>query len=558
MIAMLGHLAGALGLFFMGTRLLTAHLKMLANRQLRLSALRWTSNRYMGFAWGLSAGSVMQNMIVLTVVVVSLLKSDLVSPKRAFPILLGGNIGVALLVLVVTLDIKLLALYVLGITQLLSLITTSARASHYRTIMTACFGVSMVVFGSIMLKESVVPLASYSWFQQTLEWMGGSLFLPLLIGMVLTVLVQSSVPIIVAGIGMANAGLLAIDQILMLNCGSCLGSSLILYMLTMTVTGRARQVAMYQVLFNGVLNAIFVPLICIEAYWDVPLVAAAVRASGLSLEQSLALCVILLEMFTVAVQLVGLDLAARFIQRWWPPTEAEILARPQFIHDRALDNSGAALNLVDFEQRRLLEMLSRHLDTVRRGANDTRLNELREATKDLQERLVEFMDDLAAYCAVHEADAHNALMKRQKLLTWLEEQILELCDMLRALPSKSSLGTWSLALVEGIDTVLLVLVDTLASNDAAAWPSTTQLMGDRSELLRNLRDMSLEDEATLTADERTKVLRLAGTAEQVFLLLTQLAHEFRQASGIDVAFLDNIMLEEPASAVVTSLSRVEA
>ena len=543
MFTTLGHLSGALGLFFMGARLLTEHMKALSNRRFRLSAVRWTMNRYMGFAWGVIAGSVMQSTTVLTLVVVSMLKSDLVSPKRAFPILLGGNVGSALLVLVVMLDVKLIALYVLGIAQLLTLVMARGRGSRYGAMATACFGMGMIVLGSIMLKESVAPLATHPWFQDIMARMDGSLLLPLLIGLALTFVVQSSAPVMVAGIGMATTGLLAIDQVLVLYCGACLGSSLILYLLTMNLTGRARQVVMYQVLFNAVLNAIFVPLICIEAYWDVPLGAAAVRASGLPLAQALGLCVIFFEASTAAVRLAGLDLAVRLIQRWWPPTEVEMLARPQFIHDRALDDAGTALRLVDLEQRRLLEMLSRYLDAVRRGA---RLGELRQATRDVQERLVEFLGDLAAYCPDHEADALNAMMTRQKLFTWLEEQVLELCDVLHALPPNSSLDTWSLALVEGIDAVLLVLIDTLESGDSAAWPSTTQLMGDRSDLLHNLRDMSLKAEANLSADERTKVLKLAGVAEQIFLLLTQLAREYRQASRIDDAFLDHADLEDPA------------
>ena len=100
---------------------------------------------------------------------------------------------------------------------------------------------------------------------------------------------------------------------------------------------------MYQVLYNVVLNAIFVPLICIETYWDVPLVAAAVRASGFHLEQSLAMFVIFCEVITVMFQLATLDVAIRWVERWWPPTEVEALAKPRFIQDHALDNVGTAL-----------------------------------------------------------------------------------------------------------------------------------------------------------------------------------------------------------------------
>ena len=555
MITIVGHLAGALGLFFMGAKILTEHLKTLTSRRLRLSAARWTGNRCMGFAWGLAAGSVMQSMTVLTLVVVSLLKSDLVSSKRAFPIILGGNVGMTLLVLVVMLDVKLMALYVLGIAYFLTLIMARDRASRYRAMATACFGLALMAFGSIMLKESVVPLATYPWFQQIMGGVGDSLLLPLVSGMVLTFATQSSTPVAVSGIGMAAAGLLSISQVFMLYCGACLGSSLSLYLLTMTVTGRARRVAMYQVLYNVVLNAIFVPLICIEAYWEVPLVATAVRASGLPLEQSLAAFIIFCEVITALFQLATLDVAIRWVERWWPPTEVEALAKPRFIQDYALDDAGTALQLVDLEQRHLLTMLSRYLDAVRRGAEPTKL---REATHEVLGRIEEFLDDLAARCQAHETDRHGSIMTRQKLFTWLEEQVHELCDMLHDLPPDSRLTANSLALVESIDVVLLVLTDTLVSDDPAAWPSTTQLMGDRSDLLRKLRDESLRDEPDLTAEERSMVLKLVSVSEHVFLLISQLAHEYRQASGIDEAFLDHIDLEEVLSAQMEFRSTPQA
>ncbi len=546
MFTILGHLAGALGLFFMGARFLTEQLKTLTNRRLRLSAIRWTNNPCMGFVWGLIAGSVMQSMTILTFVVVSLLKSDLVSPKRAYPILLGCNVGGALLVLIVMLDVKLIALYILGLSQIVTLVIARDQASRYRAMATACFGLALIILGSIMLRESVVPLATYPWFQEAVEWMGDSLILPLLIGALLTLLAQSTGPVIMISIGMATAGLLATEQVLILYCGACLGSSLGLYLLTMTITGRARQVAMYQVLYNVVLNAIFVPPIVVEAYLDVPLVAAAVHASGLPLAQSLAMFIIFSEAATAAFQLATLHFGVRWIERWWPPTEVEALAKPLFIHDLALDDVEAALRLVDLEQRRLLEMLSRYLDTVRSG---TELSELREAAKAVLGRLEEFLGDLAERCLNEKmADKHGSMIVRQKLFTRLEEQVVELCEVLRDLPPQRSLDNWSPALVEGIDVVFLVLIDTLESDDAAAWPLTTQLARERGEDLHRLRDMSLKDEPTLAPDERKRVLKLASIIEHIFLLLSLLVHKYRQASRIDEAFLDHADLEEPITA----------
>ena len=542
MFLIIAHLSGALGIFFMGTRLLTEHLKTLNDRRLRRSFTRWTRNRWLGFAWGLCSGSVMQSTTVLTLVVVSMLKSGLVSSRRALPVLLGGNVGVTMLVLVVVLDVKLMAFFILGIAYGLTLLMTRPATARYRAMASASFGLGMIILGSIMLKESVAPLTTHAWFQETITWLDGSLLLPLLSGMLLTFVVQSMVPVVMAGIGMATGGLLEIDQALTLYCGACLGSSLILYVLTTGIAGGGRQVAMYQIFFNCLLNAIFLPLICIETYGDIPLISAALGASGLPLDQGLALCMICIECSTALFRLATLDVEIRLIERWWPPSEVEVLAKPQFIHDEALDDHHTALLLLDLEQRRLLEVFSRYLDTLRRG---TGLGELRESAGEIMRRLGEFLDDLASTCRGHEAEALRSMTMRQKTLIRLDQEVYELCDALHRMPRKPLLDVWSLGFVEGIDVLVIVLSETLASGDASAWPSTTQLMGDRSAPLRRLRHICLNEGAALTAEERKHVLKLANSSQHVFLLVSQLAHDYRQASGIDEAFLDNAGLQEP-------------
>ena len=96
----------------------------------------------------------------------------------------------------------------------------------------------------------------------------------------------------------------------------------------------------------------------------------------------------------------------------------------------------------------------------------------------------------------------------------------------------------------------MLSIDTLASGESAPWPSTTQLMGDRSGVLRKHCDVSLSNDVALTANERQHVLKLANSSQHVFLLVAQLAHEYRRASGIDEVFLDNADLGEPTGVPV--------
>ena len=193
----------------------------------------------------------------------------------------------------------------------------------------------------------------------------------------------------------------------------------------------------------------------------------------------LALYCIGAELTAGVVQLAGLGAVEKVVEKWWPTTEAEVLSKPRFIHDRALDDAQSSLRLADREQRRLLEILSRCLDAVRQGATP---GPLHEAAKEVLNRIKEFLEDLAALYPGRSVDDHVPMLTRQRLLFWLDERVLELCRVLDAMPRQSTLEAWRMGLVEGLDAVLLTLHDTLSTNDEDSWELTARLIDDRGEL----------------------------------------------------------------------------
>ena len=147
MIELVGGMVGGLGIFFVGMWLLTENLKALATRRLRLFANRLTGHPMAVFAWGTVAAVITQSMSALTFIVVSILRSGLISTRGGFAVILGGNIGITLLVLVVTFNIKLVSLYVLGVA---SAVMVSERASRYRPVAASFFGGAMIVLGLVL------------------------------------------------------------------------------------------------------------------------------------------------------------------------------------------------------------------------------------------------------------------------------------------------------------------------------------------------------------------------------------------------------------------------
>ena len=209
MIDLLGGMIGGLGLFMVGMWLLTENLKALVSRRLRRTAGRWTSNRFSALLWGTLAGGITQSMPALTFIVVSTLRSGVITTKGALVLILGGSIGVTPLVLMVTFDIKVASFYVLGVA---GAVVVSERMSKFRPLAASFFGGAMIILGLVLLKDAAAPLADQPWFGNMVEGTGESLILAFLVAAFLTAIVQSSSAVSVFGISMAAIGVISVDQ----------------------------------------------------------------------------------------------------------------------------------------------------------------------------------------------------------------------------------------------------------------------------------------------------------------------------------------------------------
>ena len=521
MIDILGGMVGGLGLFFVGMWLLTENLKTLASRRIRMLTARWTGNPWTAFAWGTMLGGITQNMSALTFIVVGMTQSGLLSVRRALPLTLGGSFGTTLLVLVVTLDIELAALYALGIA---SVVMVRERASRYRPLAASLFGMGMIVFGLDLLKESGAPLAEQPWFGEIMQWSRDSLIFSFLGAALLTFIVQSSSAVCIFGIAMASVGFLTTDQAIMFIYGSFLGSILIQYVLSAKLSGSSRQIAMYQVLYGLIMCAVMVLLLYVELYFDVPFMKALVLSFDLHPSQQLALVTIFCDPLWLPVTMSTLGPCERFLERWWPRTELEDQSSTKFIHDHSFGDIETSLVLVDLEQRRLgLGMLSEYFNAVR---EEKSLEPLREATRGVLARIREFLDELEVRYPNQDAEDINLKLTRQKLLSWLEEQLADLCDALQGTAGYPALGNLRTSLVEGVDAVFLVMFHALATNDGDLRLMTKQLTDDRSTMMRKIRDSYLDATPSLDDVERANVYKMMSMTEQVFYLLSKLAHEF--------------------------------
>ena len=267
MLELIAGVVGALGLFIVGMWFLTENLKKLASRRIRQAAHRWTANRFKALLWGALAGGITQSASAKTFIAVSILRTRLITTEGALAMILGGGVGATALVMIVTFDVKLISLFVLGVA---GAAVVTDRLSKFRPIAASFLGGAMMILGLVLLKEAAAPLADQPWFADMVKENGDSLGLAFLVAALLTFAVQSSSAVSAFGISLAAVEVISIDQAIMMVYGSFLGSSAILYVLSANLTGRSRQVAMYMVGYNVLVCAVVVPLLYCEIFFDIP------------------------------------------------------------------------------------------------------------------------------------------------------------------------------------------------------------------------------------------------------------------------------------------------
>ncbi len=522
MIEAVGGLFGGLGLFFVGMWLLSESLKRLATRRIRGIAANWVPNRYAAVGWGIVAGGIIQSMSALTFIAVSLLRANLVSTERTYAFILGGNLGAGILVLLVSLDIQLAALYVLGVASVLMVSDSTMR---FRDLGTALFGAALMFVGLGLVKEAGASLATQPLFDGLSEFSGRSLMFSFLGAAVLTFLVQSSVAVVVLAVSMGAIGVLTDDHVYMSVYGSFAGSTLTLLMLSWSLSGEARRIAMFQVGYNLLLILAFVPLLYVELWSGVPLMKSLILS--VPLEHPMALLYLLTDVFGVGLVILILPMVGWLFARLWPATMAEDMSRPQYISDRSYENVAAALALISLEQRRVLSGFSSYLNSVRQG---TTLDSVRTSVRFLINEIGEFLTEVCVRHPGYGLEEVNSALAQQRLIIWLEEQFYELCDELNRLPHDSGTSRLRSVLVEGIDAVVLVIIDGLISPDPEDLATIRQLTRDRSELLSRIRSDYTSREPTSSEAVQTSILKVTNTAGEIFFLFSRLTQEMTYSS----------------------------
>ena len=241
-------LLGGLGLFIFGMKTMSEGLQKMAGDRMRkiLSAL--TTNRLVGTLVGIAVTAIVQSSSATTVMVVGFVNAGLLSLVQAIGVVLGANIGTTITAQLIAFKISQFALPAIALGTGLKFFSKNKKYVYVGEII---LGFGLLFFGLITMKHAFNPLKASEDFRQLFLMVGDYKLLGVLIGALLTIIVQSSSATIGITLALASSGLISFEASVALILGENIGTTITTNLAAIGTNLAARRTAFSHFLFNA-------------------------------------------------------------------------------------------------------------------------------------------------------------------------------------------------------------------------------------------------------------------------------------------------------------------
>lgn len=511
-----------LGLFLIGVRLLTTHLKQLTTGPIRVFLTRALNRFGAAELVGFVSGALSQSTSAVTFLATGLLSSGALTLRKAIPMLAWANIGTSVLVLLAAVDIRTLVFMLLGSVGIATLLSAE-QSERSRQLQYAALGLGLLLLGLSLIKDSALAAQGNASSIEFFQFAASAAPIAFLVGLVVAIAVQSSAMVAVLALPLVASGLVAFDQAVMFIYGASAGSGLAVLLLASSMDGNARQLALCQALVRLTTAAGLVGLLILETHSGVPLVLAGVRqiASSLSLQTTLIYLV-----FQVVFALIILLFPRAIISvitRLSPPSHEELLSKPLYLFAGATEDPSTAVAVAELEYHRLLAGLPHYLDDLRSEApaDDSLISiETRhQASYQLALQIDEFLDQTLKQNAGMDAAPIFTARTYLRTLINLQLALSELNSELIKIPDSEE-AQFTSQLIEGLHALLGFAAEAVIENSPESHKMLYLLTADRSALVNRVRGKLLDDVSTL--HDRDAMLSAILVFERIVWLLRRL------------------------------------
>ena len=248
-------LLGSLGVFLFGMKVMSDALLLLAGNKMRSILAKMTSNRVLGIGTGFLITSVIQSSSATTLMVVSFANAGLLTLVESIGVIMGANIGTTITAWLITIlgfkvSMSTIALPLVG----LGFGLTFLKKVQFKNLGNFIVGFALLFIGLQFLKEAMPDIKNnpelLAFLSQYTDLGFLSILLFLLIGTLLTVVIQSSSATMALTLIMTAQGWIPFELAAAMVLGENVGTTITANLAAIIGNYKAKQTARAHLIFN--------------------------------------------------------------------------------------------------------------------------------------------------------------------------------------------------------------------------------------------------------------------------------------------------------------------
>ncbi len=254
-------MAGGLGLFLFGMRVMSDSIEKVAGAKLRNILEMFTTNRFSGMIVGVIFTAIIQSSSACTAMVVSFVNAGLMNLFQAAGVIFGANIGTTVTSQLVSFNLSAYAPVILLAGVICMMFIKNDKVKKFSEIV---IGFGVLFLGLSTMSSAMSAMKNEPAVVNLLASVDGHHFFATIMGLCLTSIIQSSSVTVSIALLMANQGLLSLPITLYIILGCNIGACSTALLASLAGKKDAKRTALIHFWFN-VIGTILVYLILFVA-----------------------------------------------------------------------------------------------------------------------------------------------------------------------------------------------------------------------------------------------------------------------------------------------------
>jgi phosphate:Na+ symporter len=347
------NLLASVALLVWGTHIVRTGILRVYGAALRRVLSRSVSSRGSAFLAGLGVTSLVQSSSATALITSSFVSQNLIALAPALAIMLGADVGTALMAQVFSLNLSALSPLAIFFGVVFFLARKNTRAGQLGRV---AIGLGLIILALQLIQEATHPIVQSAGTKVLFASLSGDPMLDMLIGAIFTIFSWSSLAIVLLSATLAAASVITVPVAMCLVLGANLGSGVLAVLATYGTPGGGRRVALGNLFFK------FAG--CIVFSLALPWILQAIGSFDADARRQVLHFHVIFNVALAAGFIFATGWIAAHVERWFPEANGRAgqVAEPRHLDSGALDTPTLALANAARETLRIGDIVEQMLN----------------------------------------------------------------------------------------------------------------------------------------------------------------------------------------------------